>query len=107
MPRGNIRNTELNRYLQEVSGLEYSLEQLSDRIFVKHTEVFEGISYSINRDNPDFPVLKVKKGRTTLEIPAFSSVVKKNGKPLDLGSVVVYIDKNDTFYIPSNLNEMF
>lgn len=107
VPRGNMRNTELNRYLQKVSGLEYSLEQLSDRIFVKHTEVFEGISYSINRDNPDFPVLKVKKGRTTLEIPAFSSVAIKNGKPFDVGSVVVYIDKNDTFYLPSNLKEMF
>ena len=107
VPRGNMRNTELNRYLQEVSGLDCTLEQLSDRIFVKHTEVFEGMSYSIIRDNPDFPVLMVKKGRTTLEIPAFSSVAKKNGKPFDIGSVVVYIDKNDTFYLPSNLKEMF
>jgi alkaline phosphatase len=107
VPRGNMRNTEVNRYLQEVSGLESSLQELSDRIFVKHTEVFKGMSYSINRDNPDFPVLMVKKGSTRMEIPAFSSVGRKNGKPFDIGSVVVYIDKNDTFYLPVSLRERF
>ena len=103
VPRGNMRNTEINRYLQQVSGLESSLEELSDRIFVKHTDVFNGMRYSINRDNPDIPVLMVTKGRSLLEIPAFSSVAKKNGKPFDIGSVVVYIDKNDTFYLPASL----
>ena len=107
VPRGNMRNTGLNQYLQEVSGLEYSLQELSDRIFMKHVDVFKGMSYSINRNNPDFPVLMVKKGKTRMEIPAFSSVVKKNGKSFDIGSVVVYIDKNDTFYLPANLREMF
>src|SRR5690554_595226 len=103
VPRGNMRNTEINRYLQQVSGLESSLEELSDRIFVKHTDVFNGMRYSINRDNPDIPVLMVTKGRSLLEIPAFSSVAKKNSKPFDIGSVVVYIDKNDTFYLPASL----
>jgi len=107
VPRGNMRNTVLNQYLQEVIGLEYSLQELSDRIFVKHADVFKGMSYSINRNNPDFPVLMVKKGKTRMEIPAFSSVVKKNGNSFDIGSVVVYIDKNDTFYLPANLREMF
>lgn len=107
VPRGNIRNTDLNRYLQQVTALDCSLEELSDRIFVKHDKVFEGMSYSINRDNPDYPVLMVKKGKTRIEIPAFSSVAKKNGKPFDIGSVVVYIDKNDTFYLPASLRELF
>jgi len=107
VPRGNMRNTGLNQYLQEVSGLEYSLQELSDRIFMKHVDVFKGMSYSINRNNPDFPVLMVKKGKTRMEIPAFSSVVKKNGNSFDIGSVVVYIDKNDTFYLPASLREMF
>lgn len=107
VPRGNMRNTELNQYLQKVSGLESTLEEITDRIFVKHTDVFNGMSYSINRDNPNIPVLMVKKGKTRLEIPAFSSVVKKNGKPFGIGSVVVYIDKNDTFYLPVSLRDLF
>lgn len=103
--RGNVKNTELNAYLQKVTGLDQSLQDLSDEIFVKHGEVFTGLNYSIDKKDSDFPVLKVKKGKNTLEIKAFSSVAKLNGKPFDIGSVVVYIDKNDTFYLPKSLVE--
>lgn len=101
--KGNVKNTELNEYLQKAMGLEVSLQELSDRIFAKHDQVFSGMNYSIDMKDPDFPVLQVKKGRRTLEIKAFSSVAKLNGKPFDIGSVVVYIDKNDTFYLPASL----
>ncbi|MEA4919263.1 alkaline phosphatase [Proteiniphilum sp.] len=101
--KGHIKNTDLNQYLQKVTGLEISLQELSDKIFVKHDQVFTGMSYSIDKKEPDFPILKVKKGKNTLEIKAFSSVAQLNGKPFDIGSVVVYIDKNDTFYLPADL----
>lgn len=103
--KGNVKNTELNRYLQKVTGLEISLEELSDRIFAKHDKVFLGMNYTIDKKDKDFPVLKVKKGKNTLEVRAFSSVAKLNGKPFDIGSVVIYIDKNDTFYLPVGLVE--
>lgn len=103
--RGNVPNREVNRYLQKAAGLEISLQELSDRIFVKHDVVFAGMNYSIDKQNPDFPVLHVKKGENTLEVKAFSSVALLNGKPFDIGSVTVYIDKNDTFYLPAALAE--
>ena len=103
--KGNVRNTEVNEYLQKVAGLDQSLQELSDDIFAKHADVFAGQKYTINKKDPEFPVLTVKKGRNTLEIKAFSSVGKLNGKPFDIGSVVVYIDKNDTFYLPKVLAE--
>ena len=103
VPRGHLRNLDVNEYLVEVSGLTIPLQELSDRIFAKHTDVFAGMRYTIDSSDPDFPVLKVKKGRNTLEIKAFSSVGKLNGKPFDIGSVVVYIDKNHTFYLPQDL----
>ncbi|MEA5129286.1 MAG: alkaline phosphatase [Proteiniphilum sp.] len=101
--RGHVKNTDLNQYLQKVTGLETSLQELSDRIFVKHDQVFAGMNYSIDKKDPDFPVLRVKKGKNTLEVKAFSSVAQLNGKPLEIGSVTVYIDKNDTFYLPAAL----
>jgi len=100
---GHLRNLDVNKYLVEVSGLTTPLQELSDRIFAKHTAVFAGMRYTIDSSDPDFPVLKVKKGRNTLEIKAFSSIGKLNGKPFDIGSVVVYIDKNHTFYLPQDL----
>ena len=101
--KGNVRNVEVNKYLQKVLGLEKSLQELSDEIFVKHTDVFAGQKYTVNKNDPEFPVLTVKKGKNRLEVKAFSSVGKLNGKPFDIGSVVVYIDKNDTFYLPKEL----
>ena len=104
-PKGHIYNTEVNKYLQQVSGLDISLQELSDKIFVKHNDVFKGMSFSIDKSDPKFPILKVKKGRKNLEVKAYSSVAKLNNKNFDIGSVVVYIDKNDTFYLPQSLRD--
>lgn len=101
--KGNVMNTDLNQYLQKATGLEVCLQELSDKIFAKHDQVFSGMNFSIDKKDPDFPVLRVKKGKNTLEVSAFSSVAKLNGKPFDIGSVTVYIDKNDTFYLPVEL----
>jgi alkaline phosphatase len=103
--RGNVRNVEVNAYLQKVLGLDRPLQQLSDEIFARHTDVFTGekIKVTVDKKDPDFPVLTVKKGKNRLEVKAFSSVAKLNGKPFDMGSVAVYIDKNDTFYLPKAL----
>jgi len=38
-----------------------------------------------------------------LEIPTFKSIAYLNGEAFDLGFVAVYIDKNDTFYLPKTL----
>jgi len=77
VPKGHLTNMQVNHYLQQVSGLSISLQDLSDRIFVKHADVFSGMSYSIDKTNPDFPILVVKKGKDKLEITAFSSVAKR------------------------------
>ena len=101
--RGNVRNVDVNKYLVKVSGIDKTLEEISDEIFVKHTDVFAGLSVNMSKKDADFPVLTVKKGKNTLEVKAFSSVAKLNGQAFDVGSVVVYIDKNDTFYLPKTL----
>ncbi len=105
--RGNVRNVDVNKYLQQVSGLQTSLSDLSDRIFAKHTEVFADMTCNIDEKDSDFPILTVKKGNNTLKIKAHTSVAEFNGKPFDIGSVVVYIDKNKTFYLPKALIELF
>lgn len=101
--RGNVRNVDVNKYLMKVSGIDKTLEEISDEIFAKHGDVFAGQKVTVNKKDEDFPVLTVKKGKNTLEVKAFSSVAKLNGKPFDIGSVVVYIDRNDTFYLPRKL----
>ncbi len=107
VPRGHVKNLDIHKYLYDVSGLKTPLVELTDRIFVKHTDVFAGMKYRIDNKDTKIPILVVEKGRSKLEIPAFSSVGKWNGKSFDIGSVVVYIDKNDTFYLPKCLADKF
>jgi alkaline phosphatase len=102
IPVGMNTNVEINRYLCAALGLKTPLPEMAKEIFVKHTDVFSGMDYTIDRSTA-FPVLKVKKGNATLSIPAFKSVVYLNDQPVALSSVVVYIDKNDTFYLPKSL----
>ena len=104
---GHVMSTQVNTYFQQVLGLEVSLQELSDKIFVKHTYVFSGLHTTINYDNPDFPILIVREGRNTLQIPAFSSVGIFNGQSFDIGSVAVYMSRTGLFYLPKRLREKF
>ena len=103
VPMGHLKNTEINDYLFKVSGLKTTLPEMTQHIFAKHNEVFAGMKYTIENKDADIPVLVVKNKKNTLRVPAFSSVAMLNGKSFDLGSVTVYIDKNDTFYLPHDL----
>lgn len=103
IPNGFNTNTDVNHYLCDLVGLDKKLTEFSSEIFAKHTDVFSGYKYVISKG--DTPTLIVKKGKKELVIPAFKSVGYLNDKPFEIGSVVVYIDKNDTFYLPKALAE--
>ncbi|MDR1156311.1 MAG: alkaline phosphatase [Bacteroidales bacterium] len=102
VPMGFTANVDINRYLCRVMGLTVSLPELTAKIFARHTDVLKGYDCSIDVKG-EFPVLTVRKGKNTLVARAFSSVAYLNGKPVNLGSVTVYVDKTDTFYLPSDL----
>ena len=102
-PVGLTTNMQINEYLQKAMGLTVPLLELSKQIFAKHTEALSGVDYEITEKDSEFPVLTIKKGNNTLIIRAFSSVASVNGKPVDLGSVTVYIDRNETFYLPVDI----
>ena len=107
VPMGHLKNTDINDYLFKVSGLKTPLAEMTQQIFAKHTDVFADMTYSIEGKDSDIPVLMVKKGDRVLKVPAFSSVATLDGKTFDLGSVTVYIDRNDTFYLPRHLKDVF
>jgi alkaline phosphatase len=104
VPTGLNTNMQINAYLFDVLGLKTSLSEQTKKIFAKHNDVFSGLKYTIDKSGK-FPVLKITKGENSLEIPAFKSVAYLNNQAFDLGSVTVYIDKNDTFYLPKWLSE--
>ena len=104
-PKGNMRNTELHKYLLQAAGLTKPMSELTNQIFSKHTDVFKGLFYEITTEEGQAPVLIVKCINKELRVKAYSSVASFNNKDFDLGSVAVYVDQNKTFYLPKALIE--
>ena len=102
---GRNTNTEINAYMADLLGLSRPLDAVTAELFAPHTELFPGAKCTITKAEGRMPELTVRKGRRTLRVPAYGSVAYLDGKPLKLGSVVVYIDRNDTFYLPRGLGE--
>lgn len=103
LPTGRNTNTEINRYIADLLGLERPLSELTDELFAPHGEVFRGRECSIAANGDGVAELTVRKGRHTLRIPACASVVYLDEKPVKLRSVVVYSEKTGSFYLPREL----
>ena len=102
---GHRTNIELNEYLRKTLGLKQSLETLTSNYFTKHTELFANYSYTLLNDN-GVQTLKVVNKDKILEIQPNTNIVKLNGKDIELNSVIVFIDKNNTFYLPKSLKNL-
>jgi alkaline phosphatase len=106
-PTGFITNIELNKYMSDILEIG-NLKEHTANYFVKHTEVFKDYKWKVNTANEDFPVLEVENGKKNkLTVNPYSNIVVFNGKEIKLNSVVVYVDKTNTFYLPESLREIF
>ncbi|GHV59420.1 alkaline phosphatase [Bacteroidia bacterium] len=101
---GHHTNIELNHYMRKALGVE-NLETLTDTYFAKHHDVFNGYTCAITMQN-NIPVLEVTNQSNRLEIRPNTNLVWLNGKEIKLHSVVVYADKNNTFYLPQTLRNL-
>ncbi len=106
-PTGFITNVQLHQYMAKITGVENQLETLTGTYFAKHTEIFDDLDYKIltNLKN-NIPTLQIKKKKNTLLIRPNTNIVLLNGKEIKLNSVIIYVDKNNTFYLPSNLKSL-
>jgi len=102
---GHHTNIELNQYLRKTVGLKQSLESLTSNYFAKHTEVFKDYSYTLLNNNGNQELKVIHKDKI-LEIQPNTNIVKLNGKEIKLNSVVVFVDKNNTFYLPRSLKDL-
>ncbi len=111
IPLGMYTNVELNAYLCALFGFDRNkLDELSMQNFARHTEVFNDYKYEIipSKEENGSPSLVVKNKKKQLTIKPFTNIVlsgKKANEEIRLNSVIVYVDKNNTFYLPKNLSE--
>ncbi len=110
LPIGYQTNIQLNEYMCALFGISGKLEELNARNFAKHTDVFADYTCEIIRPKEDKapPALVVKSKKKQLNIQPYTNIVtsgKKGDEEIRLNSVIVYVDKNDTFYLPEELAE--
>ena len=90
-----------------------TLEQLTDENFAPHQQAFEDYVYEVipAKNEDSFPTLVVKNPKNKkkqLTVSPFTNIVKigsKGEETVQLNSVIVYVDKNNTFYLPKKLIE--
>lgn len=111
LPLGMHTNIEINQYLCGLFGLQGKLEELTARNFARHTDVFkdyvcEMIPATEEKGSPTLIVKNKKNKKKQLTITPFTNIVKagkKGQEEIRLNSVIVYVDKNNTFYLPTSL----
>ena len=107
-PFGLWNNTDINKYLCALFGMEGQLPQLTSEYFAKHSDVFDGYKYKIiePKDKDGYPTLEVKGKKKTLLINPYTCIVEQGKNKVKLNTVVVYMDKTNTFYLPKSLRDL-
>jgi alkaline phosphatase len=112
LPTGMHTNIELNAYLCALFGFDRNLlDELTNKQFARHTDVFKGKKAEIipAADEKSFPTLIVKGSKKQLTVTPFTNIATltegAQSTELRLPSVVIYVDKNQTFYLPTSLSE--
>lgn len=105
-------NVELAHYMQALFGMYGKMGTFSDNIFARHADVFKGYDVEIQRNDKarEYPTLVVRNPANgkSLRITPFTCLIEvadtKSGTcTVQLPSVITYVDRNDMFYLPSNL----
>jgi alkaline phosphatase len=95
---------EVNDYLCSLYKMEGMLPLLTAKYFAKHTAVFRGMDCLLKPSSTGHAAeLTVSSGNNKLTVRQNSNVVTLNGRDIPLSTVVVYVDKNQTFYLPASL----
>ncbi|WP_179032723.1 alkaline phosphatase [Paenibacillus kribbensis] len=84
-PSGVIDNTDVNKYMTRVLGLD--LDTVSKQLFVPAKTAFEAKGAKFTADTK---VITVTKGSTKLELPVYKNIATLNGKNSTLDGVVVF-----------------
>ncbi|WP_225999135.1 alkaline phosphatase [Paenibacillus sp. BJ-4] len=84
-PSGVIDNTDVNKYMTRVLGL--NLDTVSKQLFVPAKTAFEAKGAKFTADTK---VITVTKGSNKLELPVYKNIATLNGKNSMLNGVVVF-----------------
>lgn len=105
-PNGVISNIEVNEYLCQQMGITRQLPALTESIFTSHTTLFpDAKTITIDSLDKNQYRLTVQYKKHKLVANSYDNYVTIDKQIVPLESVVVYMKKNNTFYLPKKLRE--
>ncbi|MDP2791012.1 MAG: alkaline phosphatase [Rectinemataceae bacterium] len=98
---GLVKNTDIATYM--AATMKVDLEATTSRLFQDAVSMFSkmGASVSVDKTDPENPVLVAAKGDKTLRIPRNKSVVYLNGEAVDSEGVAVF--NGTTWFVAENV----
>lgn len=105
-PSGVITNSELYKYLCNQLNMNGVTPALTEKIYSKHQEVFKDMKYTVEPQEGKTAVLTVKHKGKTLTARSYTNYVTVGKQKIELPSVIVYMDINQTFYLPKDLRTL-
>lgn len=105
-PNGVISNIEVNEYLCRQLGITGQLPRLTKDIFTSHTTLFpDAKTITIDSLDKNQYRLTVQYKKHKLVANSYDNYVTIDKQIVPLESVIVYMKKNNTFYLPKELRE--
>lgn len=98
-------NIDLHKYLRRQMNFSNELDLLTEDIYADHHKVFEGFDVKIDSIDKYNCRLTVKNKKNVLVAESYNNYVMVNKQRVDLSSVMVYMDKTNTFYLPKELRK--
>ena len=106
VPKGVITNIGLHNYMCHQLNLDGVLPTLTENIYTKHQDVFKDMKFTVEQMEDKTATLTVKHKGKTLTARSSTNYVMLGKQKIELSSVIVYMDINQTFYLPKDLRKL-
>ena len=106
---GVVDNTEVSDYMQEMLFGEKLLTQLTSQLFIDGASALENLehtTFELDLSVNHAPKVMIEKLGNVIELELYTNNYTLNGEAFELDSVMPYMSKQGTFFIPQQLIDL-
>lgn len=101
IPRGHLQNYEVHQYIAEQMGWGQKLDEKTKEYYVSHYQLYPNNKGIINDNDKVSPTLTFEIDGKRIIYYGNTNYAIVDGEKVVFESIIVYIDKNKTFYLPN------
>ena len=101
IPRGLVKNYEVHQYITQQMEWQNKMQEKTYNWYVPHYQLYPNVKAVINDQNKVSPTLTYEINGNTIVYFGNTNYATINGEKVEFESIIVYIDKNKTFYLPN------